>query len=60
HYDDALKYCITLAAKATHTEAQDLLQDAFLKAIQKYQQLENKDKFRPYMSRNRQKRKPGL
>jgi len=49
HYDDALKYCITLTAKATHTEAQDLLQDALLKAIQKYRQLEKKDKFRPWL-----------
>ena len=49
HYDDALKYCITLTAKALHTEAQDLLQDALLKAIQKFRQLENKDKFRPWL-----------
>lgn len=48
HYNDAVKYCITLTAKSTHTAAEDLLQDALLKAILKYKQLEDVGKFRPW------------
>ena len=48
HYDDALRYCHSLAAKTNHTEAEDLLQEALLKALRKYYQLVDKAKFRPW------------
>ena len=48
HYDDALRYCHSLAAKTTHTEAEDLLQESLLKALRKYYQLIDKNKFRPW------------
>ena len=48
HYDDALRYCISLAAKTRKAEAEDLLQDALLKAILKYDQLKEASGFRPW------------
>ena len=48
HYDDALRYCHTLAAKTFHTEAEDLFQESLLKAILRCHQLKEAGKFRPW------------
>ena len=48
HYDDALRYCITLAARTHKADAEDLLQDALLKAIKKYDQLREPTGFRAW------------
>ncbi len=46
HYEDALRYCHSLAARTYHTEAEDLFQESVLKALRKYHQLVDKAKFK--------------
>lgn len=49
HYDDALRYCHALTARAHHTQAEDLLQDALLKVLRNYCHLRDPSKFRAWL-----------
>lgn len=48
HYNDALKYCKALCARRSSEDAQDVLQQSFLKALENFEKLEDKEKFRAW------------
>ncbi len=49
HYNDALRYCRALVARSSHTEAEDVLQEALLKALRHYDQLKEPAKFKAWL-----------
>jgi len=46
HYNDALRYCHALTARTARIEAEDILQEALLKALNHYDQLKTPSRFR--------------
>jgi RNA polymerase sigma-70 factor (ECF subfamily) len=48
-YGDALRYCRALCARWSPSDAEDVLQDALLKALRGYDGLKDKAKFRPWL-----------
>lgn len=48
HYDDALRYCRALCAQWRPSEAEEVLQDALLKALSKYEALRDRSRFRSW------------
>lgn len=51
HYTDALRYCRALCARWSPSEAEDVLQQAFLQALEHYDRLEDSSKFRAWLFR---------
>lgn len=49
HYNDAVKYCRSLCAKWSPQEAEDVLQQSLLKAMENYSQLREREKFRAWL-----------
>ena len=49
HLDDALNYCRALCAGKSIQEAEDVLQNALLKAYKGFSQLENADRFKSWL-----------
>lgn len=47
-YNDAVKYCRALCAKRSADDAEDVLQQALLKALENFEQLNDKTKFRSW------------
>ncbi len=47
-YNDALKYCKALCSNRSLDDAEDVLQQSFLKALEKFETLKDKDKFRSW------------
>ena len=48
HYNDALNYCRALCARQTNLEAEEILQQSLLKALEKIQQLREVERFRSW------------
>lgn len=48
HYSDALRYCRALCSKKHSDEAKDVLQQAFLKAIENFGSLQEHSKFKSW------------
>lgn len=48
HYDDALKYCKALCARRSFDDAEDVLQQSFLKALENFDKLSDKEKFKSW------------
>ncbi len=48
HYNDAVNYCRALCSGSTKAEAEDVLQQALLKAFEKIDSLKNEAKFRSW------------
>jgi RNA polymerase sigma-70 factor (ECF subfamily) len=48
-YADALRYCRALCAQWSPSEAEDVLQDALLKALRGYDGLQDRSRFRPWL-----------
>jgi RNA polymerase sigma-70 factor (ECF subfamily) len=51
HYDDALRYCRALCAGWSPDEAEDVLHDALLRALERFDQLRDLAAFRPWLFR---------
>jgi len=49
HYGDALNYCRALCARWSPSEAEDVLQEALLKAFEHYRDLEHPERFRAWL-----------
>ena len=49
HYNDALRYCHALTARTVRIEAEDILQEALLKALKNFDQLEAPSRFRVWL-----------
>lgn len=47
-YSDALKYCKALCSKRSAEDAQDVLQQSFLKALENFDSLSDKSKFKSW------------
>ncbi len=47
-YSDALKYCRALCVKRSHDDAEDVLQQSLLKALENFDSLNEKSKFRSW------------
>ncbi|MDQ3022428.1 MAG: RNA polymerase sigma factor [Bacteroidota bacterium] len=47
-YSDALKYCKALCARRSMDDAEDVLQQSLLKALEKFDRLNDKSKFRSW------------
>jgi len=48
-YGDALRYCRALCVAWSPSEAEDILQEALLRAFKSYKSLEDRTKFRPWL-----------
>lgn len=48
-YNDALKYCRALCVKRSPDDAEDVLQQSLLKALENFDQMNDKSKFRSWM-----------
>lgn len=48
HYNDAVNYCRALCSGSSKAEAEDILQQALLKALENFVSLRNQDKFRSW------------
>lgn len=48
HYNDALNYCRALSARKTNLEAEEILQQSLLKALEKLPQLRDTNRFRSW------------
>lgn len=51
HYDDAVNYCRGLCSNSTRAEAEDVMQQALLRAYEYFETLEDADKFRSWLFR---------
>lgn len=51
HYDDALRLCRGLCADWRPNEAEDVFQSALVKALERFDQLDDPDAFRPWFFR---------
>ncbi len=49
HYHDAVRYCRALCARWAPHEAEDVLQNALLRAFQAHARLRDPDRFRPWL-----------
>jgi len=49
HYNDALRFCISLSGGDPSREPQDILQDALVKALKNFPRLKQKESFRPWL-----------
>ncbi len=47
-YDDALRYCRALCSKRSADDAEDVLQQSFLKALENFDSLNDRSKFRSW------------
>lgn len=48
HYNDALKYCKALCCRRSLDDAEDILQQSLLKALENFDDLKDKNKFRSW------------
>ncbi|HEY3251059.1 MAG TPA: RNA polymerase sigma factor [Ignavibacteria bacterium] len=48
HYNDALRYCRALCAKWSPSEAEDVLQQSFLQALENFSNLKDSSKFKSW------------
>jgi RNA polymerase sigma-70 factor (ECF subfamily) len=48
-YNDALKYCRALCSKRSADDADDIIQQSFLKALENFGSLRNEESFRPWL-----------
>lgn len=48
-YNDALKYCRALCSKRSADDAEDIIQQSLLKALENFRSLRNEESFRPWL-----------
>ena len=51
HYGDALRYCRSICANKRTDDAEDVLQQSFLKAIESFDDLKDRSKFKQWLFR---------
>lgn len=49
HYDDAVRYCRALCARWSPSEAEDVLQEALIKAMERFDDLREPERFRSWL-----------